>query len=236
MALLEDRALFFPRASTLNDAFEGSFPEHQSVLDRVTSMLPPEELRPGSIVSISPGLERLWATLRTWTAVSCWHVSEYESAAMWRLYSANDASVAILSTVGRLRQALGQPPAAEQGFHAGDSYQIGLVEYIDYSSDRIPAGSFLAPLFRKRRSFEHERELRATLVQYPISPQSEIDHDRIPTAAGVRVPIDINHLIAGVRVSPASPIWFADLVRQVAKRYELLCDVVQSEIDATPLY
>ena len=39
--------------------------------------------------------------------VSCWHKSDHESEAMWKLYSASGQAIAIESTVGQLRSSLG---------------------------------------------------------------------------------------------------------------------------------
>jgi len=46
VALLEDRALFFPRIAQLDDPFEGSFPAGQPLLNRLMDLLPPEQFLP----------------------------------------------------------------------------------------------------------------------------------------------------------------------------------------------
>jgi hypothetical protein len=38
--------------------------------------------------------------------VSCWHMSEYESDAMWKLYGASNNCVAIRSTFARLKACM----------------------------------------------------------------------------------------------------------------------------------
>src|SRR5687768_9372471 len=73
---------------------------------------------------------------------------DYESAAMWRLYAANSAAVAIRSTVGRLRAAM-RAPMPPPGFGGSDYVFIGMIESLDYTKDRIPDGSFAAQFFRK---------------------------------------------------------------------------------------
>lgn len=41
--------------------------------------------------------------VRKHTYISCWHANEFESAAMWDLYSKNDASVAIETTYAEIK-------------------------------------------------------------------------------------------------------------------------------------
>jgi hypothetical protein len=236
VALLETQALFFPRVARLHDPFEGSFPTGQTVLERALAMLPEGAVPLGATFQLSPETERAWVTLRHWALVSCWYCSEHESAAMWQLYAPTGAAVAIRSTVGRLREAIGTPPPPGDGFGGGDSFHIGRVEYIDYSSARIPSQSFGAHFFRKRRSFEHEREVRVLLMRYPIRLDMHIDHDRPLDDDGLAIPVKLATLIEDVRVAPQAPRWYAHLVASVCRRYGLAAPVSQSELDAAPLY
>ncbi len=72
--------------------------------------------------------------LRFWVAVSCWHMSEHESAAMWNLYSKSEEAICIQSTYSELRNTFGV------------DVEIGTVQYVDYDNDWIPwqrdSGSF----------------------------------------------------------------------------------------------
>ena len=80
------------------------------------------------------------------TFISCWHCNEFESEAMWKLYSTNvKNALAIQTTYQQLYEALDKDPAIE----------IGKVKYIDFSKRFSSVnGSF----WYKRKSFEHERE------------------------------------------------------------------------------
>ena len=57
--------------------------------------------------------------------ISCWHRSEYESAAMWKLYLKSDEGVAISTTCDRLSRC----------FKDGTPHDIfiGEVDYLDYT-------------------------------------------------------------------------------------------------------
>ncbi len=235
VALLETRTLFFPRVSALEDPFEGAFPRTQPLLERMLSILP-VRLPPDAVVHMSPGLETIGVTLRKWTYVSCWHISAHESAAMWKLYAPTSAAIAVQSTVGRLRAALGLPPPMESGFFGSTEFHLGTVEYIDYGTGTIPSNSFAAQFFRKRKSFEHEKELRALLMRYPVDGKSGIRHDIGPGGNGAGYPVRLESLIEAVRVAPQSPPWYFALVAKVAARYGIKCDVMQSALDAEPMY
>ncbi len=235
VALLETRSLFFPRVAMLEDPFEGSFPQGQTMLERVRGMLPPGAIPPGAVVNFSPEMERAWVTMREWTFVSCWHVAPYESAAMWKLYASNGQAVAIQSTVGHLREALGKPPAKDVATGGSDEFHIGSIEYIDYSTGRIPSTSFASQFFRKRRSFEHERELRALLMRYPMVNQ-QVDYSAHPSEPGTNIPVDLEKLLQSVRIAPQAPPWYVELVGKTCIRFKLNLDPSQSELDAVPLY
>jgi hypothetical protein len=236
VAMLDSKSLFFARVSTLDDPFEGSFPPAQSAIERLRGAFPSGSLPPATAIELAPGLEDIWKAMRDWAMVNCWHASTHESAAMWRLYAPTTTAVAIRSTVRRLRGSIGSGPPLPQGFGGSNVVHIGMIEYIDFKSQRIPDGSFAAQFFRKRRSFEHERELRALILQFPVVAPGRVDYARRPTDRGLSVPVDLSQLIEQVLVAPQAPAWYAKLVARVADKYGLKVVPTQSELDATPLY
>ena len=84
--------------------------------------------------------------------VSCWHKNEYESEAMWRLHSSE--CIAVESTIGQLHSSI-----KNQG-----NVIIENVRYMDFENDQIEKGYKHYGLFLKRKSFEHEKEVRAVLL------------------------------------------------------------------------
>lgn len=237
VALLESQSLFFVRVARLDDPFEGSFPASQTPLDRILGVLTQSAFPDGTTVTIStsPGLLDHWELMRNWAMVSCWHAVEHESAAMWKLYAPINAGVAIRSTVGRLRQALGTPSPPPEGFLGGDRYHIGMVDYIDFNSASIPIEN-VAQFFRKRRSFEHEHELRALFMRWPIKANGWFDYNQRPDDGGQQMPVDLKGLIHEIRVAPQAPSWYLELVASVVNRYGVEAELNQSELDAKPLY
>ena len=156
--------------------------------------------------------------------INCWHMNDFESAAMWKLY-AHTAGVAIRSTKGRLMKAFD----AE-----GTTVSISPVTYFDFNLDDLmniplPADGGLPEHYKlmttpelcfKRKSFEHERELRI------MTWSNEND----ATDAGIYVPVNLDMLIEKVYVSPVAPNWLAGVVSCEMKQYGLDQEVVHSDL------
>src|SRR5262249_17685971 len=144
--------------------------------------------------------------------INCWHHSEYESEAMWKLYARNDEGLAIKSSLARLSQSLDV---------AKPEIYVAAVEYLDYTdSSNVMADS---PFLYKRRSLEHEREIRAftkgftrlahardaDILETPGLREEliqeardrfgvELDPESMRPPTGLSIPIDLDLLIAGV--------------------------------------
>ena len=209
--LLSRSALWFARATELGDEFEGSLP----------AIAEESALRP----DIAEQLGRWRRNLRYACYVNCWNTSEVESVALWVQYGMRN-SVAIRSTVQRLDESLGDwdPPI-----------KIGAVEYIDYATPEPRDPNQLETYyFRKRRSFEHEREVRGwthylnrgkfTLEEPPATP------------VGVHVPVDLGRLVERVHVSPRASDGFLLAVENLTRQYGRSWDIKRSSLDAPAIF
>jgi hypothetical protein len=207
VSMLAKRGLFSPRVCCLDDPFEGSTPK-ANVLWR-EELATNHGLERDAFAPLGAGLK--WS--RQWTLVNCWHMNDVESAAMWHLYSQSDEAIAIKSTFGLLDQCL------------GDHCYIGMVEYLDYDSDTdvIESRNNLATFVHKRKSFEHEKELRALFQDLPTIKRSDglraHDIHAEPHDNGRWVPVDLNELVTEVVVAPQAPPWFKELVEDVCDKY-----------------
>lgn len=143
VALLDKRALFFSRADQLGDPFEGSYSQ-ASVLERQNKVQPAD----------AEFMKQVSQTMPKAILINCWHINEHESAAMWKLYLKSDEGIAIQSRYSRLKQSLQAAP---------EKVYIGKVNYIDYEVDIVPPWNGFNPFLYKRKSFEHECELRAVI-------------------------------------------------------------------------
>ena len=133
-------------------------------------------------------LEHIGETSKKRTFINCWHENEHESEAMWRLYSSFlDNAIAIRTSYNSLYHALGRNP----------SIRIGRVKYVDFQQSY--AGLHDA-FWCKRKSFEHEKEVRAMLI------------DRCNPDKGKLVPCDLPILIKEVFVSPSAQVGLHNLL------------------------
>jgi hypothetical protein len=237
VSLLDTESLFFARADTLSDAFEGSF-SRANVAARPNQYLDEPEM-----LWVMP-LAHRWFRLHTF--INCWSLDEHESAALWRLYVPSQGGVAVKSTFGRLCECVASTSDEEESSKQAAGICIGRVQYIDYDRDLIPEGSSLTQFIHKRRSFEFEKEVRAVLQAIPVTDpregnwqnitvsEKELLYPSSPVGESVKVNLDV--LIEAVHVSPVAPARFSDLVHSVCARYGLRKPVIQSSLAGDPLY
>lgn len=227
VALLDRRALFFAAADRLGDGFEGS-------LSKINVALRPE-LYPKISSSTLEGLANARDQLRRFTFISCWNLSEHESAALWGLYVPPQGGVAVRSSFLRLTQSFPLAVGTESELD-NRSIQVGQVRYANYEQTFIPESNMLWPFIYKRESFEFEREVRAVLQYIPTSSDQEEVDFRSASPPGHNIAVQLDRLIEAIHVSPVAPGWFADLVRSVCYRFELDKPVSQSSLAGQPVY
>ena len=220
VSLLEKQALFFARADQLGDLFEGS-------LSKVNKdLLPlfmqraygekkiPEGTLESALEQRAVGRKRG----RRFTLINCWHQNTHESAAMWRLYSREEDGIAIKTDFN----------AFKNSFTCSETIYIGRVSYVDYKSDFIPERYNSSRYLHKRKSFEHEREVRAITSVYSIQDKDlfmQFYNDHI---GGTYYVVDLSILIQEVVVAPFAPDWFMELVKSITARYNFNFPVVKS--------
>ncbi|MCD4686652.1 MAG: hypothetical protein K8S97_12020 [Anaerolineae bacterium] len=210
-AMLEYSGLFFSRINQLGDPYEGA------LTAPMARMFAAQE--PDRTVAREGALQ--------YVGVSCWHMNYHESAGMWKLYSDCDNAIAIRSTYAQLRACLDVP------------IMIGVVKYIDYARERMPnEGHVLDRIMHKRKSYEHERELRAVHWSVPptegaalfASPPPE------PPEHGVWETLDMNQLIDRIYTAPTADHWLKDLVQRLCQRYGVVKEIERSKILDRPMH
>lgn len=147
--------------------------------------------------------------------ISCWHASEFESEAMWKLYSQDKQSIAIKTTSHKLIKSLYDIPT-----HA----RAGLVKYIDF--DNPPTLNQIDQVFLKRNSYAHEREFRVTFTQQSLFPK---DH-------GELYKCDISTLILEIIISPWTDSVFEHATRSAIEKFLENVSVSKSKLLDTPDY
>lgn len=219
VSMLESSSLFFARADCLGDPFEGSY-------SRGNERLRPVMYKdmPAAVAAKLHAEGAAFAQyLRKWTFVSCWHMNEGESAAMWKLYARTNEAVALRTSLSRLDHEL------------DEKTYLGAVEYIDFETAWLPEGNALYPYVHKRTSFAHEREVRAVIPQIPVKGEG-IDMTKEPPEGGIERAVNLQRMLEAVYVAPTCPAWFVRTVERVVKRYGLQVPVTQSSLDAQPFF
>jgi len=218
VALLDTQSLYFARSDRFDDPYEGATSHANFDLREIVyqETIPPEML---TLMS------RLTEWTREWTYISCWHLNEHESWAMWKLYGSLEGAIAIQSTYSKLLECL------------KDKAYVGTVNYIDYETEWLPEGNLYWPFLHKRKSFEHEKEIRAIIQKVPVDETKKgIPVGKPNEKQGVAISLNLNDFIERIYVSPNSPQWFYELVKNVIKRFNYSFSVVQSSLSRAPVY
>ena len=226
VSLFHTRSLYLSRADRLGDPFEGSAwlgarlqrTAIQAAVSRDTK----------KTVDIVAQLAEAAESARRRTAISCWHMADHESAAMWHLYSPSGQGIAVKSTIGRLRESLRACPIY---------LLLGPVRYLDYDRELAvePTLNYIRPFFRKRISFQHEQELRLITVRL-VDDDNVFDPRRATIGEGVLASTDLGVLLDEIRVAPNAPEWYRQAVVAVAERFGINCPVTQSALDAQAIF
>ena len=87
----------------------------------------------------------------------------------------------------------------------------------------------LTPFLYKRKSFEHEQEVRAIMTGMTNMREDVKD-------SGKYCPVDIGKLVHEVVVSPLVQEWFLKLVQSVSKQYGLEAPVRKSALADLPVW
>jgi hypothetical protein len=156
--------------------------------------------------------------LRDRVYVNCWYSGLHESAAMWQWAERKAQSVAIRTTFGRLTYSVGD----------GEAIFSSRIRYLNYQKDPVPFGHRLGVFFCKRKSFEHEREVRLLFESH-----------REEVLAGIAIPVRLNNLVRRIVVAPKAETWHMDVVRSLLEKYglsELSQLVHKSDLDRDPIF
>lgn len=200
--LLMSEKLFMSRSDKFEDQYEGTFSEPTF-----------DEIKKLSIDN--PDFLNYYKTHREKVAISSWHINEYESFAMWQIFTQNNEGIAIQSTIGRLQKAL----VPEINFNQ----HIGEVNYIDYKKEHIPFDDLFFPFLFKRKSFQYEGEVRII---------TDIGDSSIKINEGLKINVAINQLIEKIYIHPKSENWYKNLVIQLVKQLGFDFTIEKSDLES----
>lgn len=196
MDLFVKRRIYFRRSDLFDDVFEG-MPTTPLLNYIKASFQDLHKEVPGIWTNPIASAEEYLIEFRQCNFINSWYLSDYESAAMWTLYSKIGSGIAIRSTVERLRDAI---PA--------DVY-VGKVLYVDYEVANIDSLDDLrSQFFLKRNLFEHEKEIR---VLYSM------DKHNLEKTGHYIEGVDLGAMIEKIVLSPKTASWFQECVKAFLK-------------------
>jgi hypothetical protein len=172
ISLLDCKEIYFVRGDRFEDKLEGSY--SKPTIEKINQSIR-IYLHLGGIQIFERELRVILNLInqinRLSVFISCWHMNEYESYAMWDLYNKDGKGIAIQSTVDKIETSLDTS-------NKGDSLNItaGKVHYLDFESEEFKAVPLdiqglqssslsisikaLYIFLHKRISFSHEKEMR----------------------------------------------------------------------------
>jgi hypothetical protein len=166
-AVLLNRGLHFASANSFQDPWEASFclndlKQFREANTQLTA-IEIQGLWDKRISSKRKSLSRL--------GVSCWHISDHESSALWEIYQPKGLGIAVKSTVSRLYQSI---------IDSERRIETLPIKYSNYHEIDATDDPYLL-LTRKRPEFLYENEIRF-VIKFRTDEISEIEfyqtHDR----------------------------------------------------------
>jgi len=202
LELLLSQQLFMSRSDKFEDQYEGTFSEPSF-----------EEMK--KLSADNPEFLDYYKTHREQVVVSSWHINEYESYAMWQIFTKTNEGLAIRSTVGRLQEAV----APELNFEQ----HIGEVNYIDYKREYIPFDDAFFPFLFKRKSFQYEREIRII---------TDLSAHKLQINDGLKINVDIRKLIDKIYIHPKSENWYKKLIIALLHKLDFDFMIEKSDLES----
>ena len=200
-SLIKD-GLYFRRLDCFEDPFEGSFSYGNQKI-RESILLPEMEF---------DKLRTFSREMRKRIYVSCWHINDCDSYAMWKIYSGcKGQSVSIKTTARKLKENLSHVILSQ-------------IKYIDYRSDRIPETNLYNIFCYKRKAFEYEKELRAWFI--------EIENHEV----GIKRKITPGDLIEEIYIATNAKNDLRPRLQELLTTNGLTTKIMQSPLDDKTLY
>lgn len=211
--LLETECLFFCRADYFHkdDSFEGSFPRREY------------ELQIGGRAG-KTSANMLYNIMSKDTFISCWHLSEDEDMAMWKLYSKDKKGVAIKTDIQNFKDSF---------VNRDRKIFAGKIDYIDYENElfyeeseyNYTAMNGLTLYMHKRKMFSYEKEYRAI-----CRDSNGSNHE------GINIKVDLSKLIQEIYLSPFSSETEFDELNLRLKELNHNIILQKSSFNAKPYY
>jgi hypothetical protein len=200
-------ALYLPRVKDFNDKKEGILTYAE------TRKLDEQESIEKSLVN----------SMRNRVYVSSWHINDYESYAMWKLYAGDEEGVAIQTTYKSLAVSAINPSPINK-------LMIGKVRYIDFKDTKLidrPLSAKKERFMRKDKSFSFENEVR--IITFLEKSNEE--------CAYILLKVDLEKIIKKIYVNPSAPDWYYEAIKYLISTHSpsSMKDVLLNRVQAINL-
>lgn len=155
--------------------------------------------------------------------ISCWHLNDCESDAMWNIYAPAGEGVAVVTTLERLNSSLDTSKHLVRG---------GLVKYVDFDTVVVNESkpNMYEPALLKRNSFSHEKEFRLVHIDNEINllackPSTVNEAFKKPYSTGVNIPVELNRFIEKIVVAPTAPKWLYEVIEKYCSENGMQTDI-----------
>lgn len=216
--LLHQDALFFPKLGILlEDPYEGTVPKKN--LEEIRSII--NKTRDEQYKDKAELMLRNYCGQRKDEVFICsWHINHTESYLMWKTYCKIPDSVAIVSSIEYIQEAIKEQNKGKV------LYVADKVKYINFQEEKIDDLSKVPTdvrqgvdininkvILHKDIAFITENEYRIVADLFRLKP--ELRKTLLKEGIGFFAPINPKNIIQEVYVHPKSEGWFLDLVNKV---------------------
>jgi len=213
--ILVNKRILLTRIDLLGDQCEGSLPNGRDEKQETTSRE-------------ACALRELWEKARTIIYVNCWYMADKECSAMWKLYSGASVGIALQSTYGKLNTAV-----CSKG-----NYKIHPVQYLNYTTDRLPGTELWRPSLCKRIEYEDEREVR--IIFCDLSRIRKISNDVVPVFVegpkNMEIHIEPEAFIDNVYIYPEHEPSSVGIIQAIVLKYSPGLNIRTSSLVRPPNY
>ena len=201
LALLEDKMLYFTRASYLTDPYE--FPITEKDAEQFLF----------SMDDYKKTIEQIKAK----TFINCWRISDYESFGMWNAYSDSTTGIAIKTDVKSLFESFKDiQPDIPTVYAMRVKYVDSLKETTQNPGDKLNLEYIVTT---KTKPYLNECELRLKF---------EDAHKKFEEGSYIGVSVDTKTLIKEVFVGSSSEPYVPNLITKILNRYGINSPVMRS--------
>lgn len=219
--LISTKTLTLCRMDNFEDKFEGN---SKQLIGQIEEIL--KNAGMNDIDGFMPNFSKAYEEVKFKSYALCMHANEYESAAMWKLYGNYGETIALKTTVGKLKQSLGNQESLWFGSAIYGISNDELKSFYNKNRNRneVINLSPLEPLFLKRPSFEHEKEYRTIYSDAKTFFTENANNKNIQDLKKSqplikKIDCDVECLIDELLIYPEASSWVLEAINATIKSF-----------------